>query len=109
MPDLDVNVNVIGDRQPSPNVRRSSQLRRSPKSTEDSDSESVTSSSSSSSKDTLSSFKTTKAAESFQIPSGSASAYSSGGGSKFTLGTDTSFPGRQAGGADRVSDISIYR
>lgn len=39
----------------------------------------------------------------FSIPSGNALAYSGGGGPVFTLGADTLFPGRQAGGGNRVS------
>lgn len=42
------------------------------------------------------------AGRSFAVSSGSALAYAGGGGAIFTLGADTPFAGRQAGGGERV-------
>ena len=55
-------------------------------------------------------FTSSRGAVSFSITKDSkttASPYSEGGGKTITLGDDTSFPGRQAGGATRVCSIRV--
>ena len=54
-----------------------------------------------------SSFTSSRGASGFSISKSgktttTATAYSNGGGTRITLGSGTSFPGRQAGGGDRV-------